>query len=116
MMYCNEENRRKFWIKRVPFILLAITAGILLFGWLVMLLWNYTLPYVFGVAAITFWQALGILVLAKILFGGFRCGHGHGHMWYNHEFRNKWMHLSPEEREKMKEEWRSRCRTRVPEE
>lgn len=75
-----------------------------------MLLWNALLPAVLGVSAITFWQALGILVLSKILFGGFHGGHGHHkshHGW--HDSHGKWMHLSPEEREKLKAEWRSRC-------
>ena len=72
-----------------------------------MLLWNALLPAVIGVATITFWQALGILVLAKILFGGFS---GHGHQRSHHRGgHEKWMHLTPEQREKMKKEWKSRC-------
>ena len=75
-----------------------------------MLLWNALLPAVLGVSTITFWQAIGILVLSKILFGGFSGGHGHHrHHGHRHDWNGKWMHLSPEEREKMKSEWRSRC-------
>jgi len=110
MMCCGQERGKSFWIKRALFIPLAIAAGIFIFGGVVMLLWNGILPAILGIGTITFWQAIGILVLSKILFGGFGGGHGHpryhggGHMW-----REKWMHLSPEEREKMKAEWRSRC-------
>lgn len=113
-MMCYNENRGKnFWIKRAVFIPIAIAAGVFIFGSLVMLLWNSILPAVFGITTITFWQALGILVLSKILFGGFRSGHGHGHS--GHDWKARHMHLSPEDREKMKEEWKNRCCTR-PEE
>lgn len=112
MMCCGHERSRGFWIKRAIFIPIAIVAGVFIFGSVVMLLWNALLPAVLGVSTITFWQALGILVLSKILFGGFG-GHGghhrphhyHGH----HEMRAKMMHMTPEEREKMKSEWKHRC-------
>jgi Ca2+/H+ antiporter, TMEM165/GDT1 family len=107
MMCCSENRGRKFWIKRAIFIPLAIVAGVFIFGSLVMYLWNSILPAVLGVSVITFWQALGILVLSKILFGGFRGGHGHMHK--GHEMHSRWMHMNPEEREKMKAEWRNRC-------
>jgi hypothetical protein len=109
MMWCNENRSKHFWIKRVIFIPIAIAAGVFVFGSLVMFLWNSILPAVLGISTITFWQALGILVLSKILFGGFRSGHGHFHDHAGHHFKGKWMNLSPEEREKMKQEWRSRC-------
>ena len=34
-------------------------------------LWNWLMPAMFGLQTVTFWQALGLLVLSKILFGGF---------------------------------------------
>jgi hypothetical protein len=109
MMCYSEKRGKSFWIKRAIFIPIAIAAGVFVFGSLVMFLWNSILPVVFGISAITFWQALGILVLSKILIGGF---HGHrGHHHSAHDWHSKRMHLSPEEREKMKEEWRSRCST-----
>lgn len=45
-----------------------------LFGIVVKLLWNWLMPALFGLGVISFWQAFGIVLLAKILFGG----HGHG--------------------------------------
>jgi hypothetical protein len=116
MMYCNENRSNYFWIKRAIFIPIAIAAGIFIFGSLVMFLWNSILPVVFGISTITFWQALGILVLSRILFGGFKGGHGHCHSHTGHHWNGKWMHLSPEERKKMKEEWRNRCSTQPKEE
>ena len=110
MMCCGQERGKHFWLKRVIIIPIAIAAGVFVFGSVVMLLWNGILPAVLGVSTITFWQALGILVLSKILFGGFGGGQGH-HKWHGEEpaWKGKWMHLSPEEREKMKEEWHNRC-------
>ncbi len=109
-MFHGQERGKGFWIKRAIFIPIAIAAGVFIFGSAVMLLWNNILPAVFGIGTITFWQAIGILILSKILFGGFRGGHGH-HRCHGHEhFKSaRWMHLTPEEREKMKEEWRGRC-------
>ena len=62
-------RRRGWWyLLGVPFILIFLAVGSLV----VMLLWNALLPAIFGLKAITFLQALGLLVLSKILFGGFR--------------------------------------------
>ena len=110
MNCCGQERRRGSWIKYAILIPIAIAAGVFVFGSIVMLLWNALLPAVLGVGTITFWQALGILILSKILFGGFGGGHGHNrHHGGRHGWHGKWMHMSPEEREKMKAEWKSRC-------
>ena len=67
-------------------------------GLVVMLLWNATLPAALGIASITFMQAVGILLLARILFGGLG---GLGHRLFHHDFalHNRWRDLKPEERE-----------------
>ena len=63
--------------KKTIWILVAVLAppGLALFvflvGKLVMSLWNWLLPPLFGLPAITFWQGLGLLLLCRILFGGF---------------------------------------------
>lgn len=49
---------------------------IFLFGWIVMLLWNWLMPEIFGLAQITYWQGWGLLVLSSILFKGFPSGGG----------------------------------------
>ncbi|MBK6633344.1 MAG: hypothetical protein IPG38_02580 [Chitinophagaceae bacterium] len=67
---------KKFWIKKGLMILVFGSIAILVFGFVVMSLWNAILPAVLGVKAISFIQALGILLLSKILFGGFRGGCG----------------------------------------
>lgn len=98
-------NERKVGI----FILIAIVA-ITAFTFIVMMLWNAILPSVLNVSAITFWQALGILLLSKILFGGFRGGgwHRRRQQW-KQNMENKLANMTPEEREKFKQEWQYRC-------
>lgn len=110
----GKERGRNFWIKRAIFIPIAVAAGIFIFGSVVMLLWNGLLPAILGVKTISFWQAIGILVLSKILFGGFGGRHGHhkchGH-GPQHHWHGRWMdHLTPEQREMMKSEWQGRCK------
>ena len=65
---------KRFWIKKGLMILVFGTIAILAFGFITMSLWNALLPAILGVKAITFLQALGILLLSKILFGGFGGG------------------------------------------
>ena len=54
----------------VLFFGILITAFIALFGLVFQYLWNWLMPDIFGLITITYWQAIGLLILAKILFGG----------------------------------------------
>ena len=69
----NEKQRRKLirviWI--TPLVILGIVLFVFIGGIIVMELWNRLLPPLFNLPAISFWQALGILLLCRILFGGF---------------------------------------------
>lgn len=58
------------------------------FGWLVMILWNHLMPSLFGLTVITYWQSVGLLVLAKLLFGGFGHPGGHPHRTHPHHFKS----------------------------
>ncbi|MFZ1369522.1 MAG: hypothetical protein WAR78_04025 [Ferruginibacter sp.] len=101
---------KKFWIKKGLMILVFGSIAILVFGFVVMSLWNAILPAVLGVKAISFIQALGILLLSKILFGGFRGGCGgrqRSGRWM--DMKQKFAGMTPEEREKFKAEWKNRC-------
>ncbi len=102
--------KRSFWIRKVAGFVLMGAAAILFFTFIVMTLWNNILSQVLDVRTINFGQALGILILSKILFGGFRGGgwRGGGRYW-NSEMRKKWQSMSPEEKEKFKQDWRNRC-------
>ena len=84
------------WKFLMPIGFLAIAAG---FSAVVMLLWNWLMPTIFGLTAICFWQALGLLILCRILFGGI--GWKHRFWGMNHHHRNpireKWLKMTPEE-------------------
>ena len=101
--------KRGYWARRVALFILFAAIAIFVFGGVVMLLWNNVLAQVTHVSTITFIQALGILVLAKILFGGFRGGWGSRRYYWKQRMRDKWNNMTPEEREKFKQEWQKRC-------
>lgn len=98
-------------MRRVLRVLKFAAIAVLLItiaGFVVMRLWNWLTPPLFGWHAITFWQALGILVLSKILFGGFRGGRG-PHMYWRGRMMERWAQMTPEEREKFRQSMRGRC-------
>ena len=100
---------KRFRIRKIiGFILLGI-MGLFIFSAVVMLLWNNLLTSLFHWRLITLWEAMGLLVLCKLLFGGFRGGGwGHHPSWRN-RMNQKWMNMTPEEKEKFKQEWKNRC-------
>ena len=93
-------------MRKVAGIICMVIVGVLVFGSIVMLLWNALMPAIFHLPLISFWQALGLLLLAKILFSGFRGGPRPE--WKN-KMKQRWMNMTPEEREKFKQEWSQRC-------
>jgi Ca2+/H+ antiporter, TMEM165/GDT1 family len=101
---------KKFWIKKGLMFLVIFIAAVTAFGFIVMGLWNAILPAVLGVKVISFWQALGILALSKILFGGFGGrGHWRGSPAWKEKMKQRWDKMTPDEREKFKAEWKNRC-------
>lgn len=105
----------------IAFCVAAFAIGI---TFVVMQLWNWLMPDLFSLTTITFWQALGLLVLSRILFGSFKfgkgrgchCGHG-GHHGGGHWFKNKMRkrfegkleNMTPEEREKFRKNFLWSC-------
>ena len=88
-------------------IVLVIAAAL---GAVVMLLWNAVLPALFdGSRSIDYWHALGLLVLCRILFGGFR-GRGAG---FDRERWQKWQSMSKEERAQFRQGRAASCRPRA---
>jgi hypothetical protein len=80
-------------------------------GWVVMSLWNWIVPGLFdGIHTLTYWRALGLLILSRLLFGGFR-GRGPGGWRERREWR-RWESMTPQEREKFKARRESFCRSR----
>lgn len=87
------------------FFLLAIV----LFPLVVMLLWNALLPDLFGFSEVNYWQALGLLILAKILFGfGFGGGRGKHRHWKT-KWKMRWENMSAEERAHYKQKYARWC-------
>lgn len=104
---------KRFWIlKGLKFLALA-PLFILLVGWVVMSLWNWLMPVIFGLTVISFWQALGLLILSKILLGGFHGGGGRH--WqdkrehWKQKIGDRWEKMTPEERIKFRQQWQNRC-------
>ena len=93
-------------IRRALRFVIWIAIAVAVFGFVVMGLWNWLMPVLFGWKLIGFWQAVGLVVLSRILFGGF---HGHGRMGWRHRMRERWEQMTPEEREKFREGLRTRC-------
>ena len=91
-----------------PLAILGIFLFIAIGGEIVLQLWNWLLPPLFGWRQITFWQALGLLVLCRILFGGLG-----RHGFYRSNFRRRMEercgHMTPEERERFRQGIRGRC-------
>jgi hypothetical protein len=89
---------------------LAVAAFIWIGGQVVMHLWNWNLPAIFGWKAITFWQAIGLFALCRILFGdlGMRVRGPHRpYLW--RRVSGRWERLTPEERDALRRKWASRC-------
>jgi hypothetical protein len=105
-------HRRRFWM--VPLILIAV----LLKTAIMMFLWNKLVPDLFHGPVLTYWHALGLMILVKLLVGfggGFgRFGHHrhfgpHNHFRRHRHMKNFWKGLSDEERQRLREELRRRC-------
>jgi hypothetical protein len=87
-------------------LLLPLVAAALGFG--VMALWNGLLPPLFGLKPIHFWQALGLLVLSRLLFGGFHRRSGPPSFRHRQRLIQRWESMTPEERERFKQGFRGR--------
>lgn len=95
-------RKRLLWI--APMAILGMVIFTWIGGELVKLLWNWLLPTLFGWPQITFWQAIGLLVLCRILFGGFRLGgHGSRRSRLRRRMEERWEHMTPEERERLRQ-------------
>jgi hypothetical protein len=109
--------RKMWWLRGLKFALLAVLA-IGLIGAVVMTLWNALLPVLFGWPTIGFWQALGLLLLSKILFGSFRGGRG-ARMHWRARMAERWAQMSEDERAQFRAGLGHRCgakgaRTQAP--
>lgn len=99
------------WVLKSIKILVMMVFFVVVMGSMVMWLWNGLMPHLFNLPYITFGQAIGLLVLSRILSGGFRLGIvGESEHWeQKRQIWEKWSSMTAEERQKWKEDWRSRC-------
>jgi hypothetical protein len=88
-------NNRVRGLKFLTFVILMLAVS----GLVVMYLWNWLVPSIFGLQPITFWQAIGLLLLSRIFFGGFR-GRPGGRGRHRRHFLRRWAGMTPEERER----------------
>jgi len=99
-------------VKGAALLALAI-AAIALLSLVVMSLWNWLVPSLFRGPALQYWQAVGLLLLSRILFGSLRGRSGwHGH-WRARMWRERWASMTPQERERFRERFQHRCGHRV---
>jgi hypothetical protein len=98
---------------RVHRIVKVVIIGVLavgVFGLLVMALWNWLMPSLFGLARIGFWQALGLFLLSKLLFCGFQGGHSRHPRDWRRRMAERWARMTPEQREKFRQGLRENLR------
>lgn len=101
-------HKTRFRAKMIFIPILAVGA-LALISYVVMLLWNALMPVIFHLTVITYWQALGLLILSKILFGFGKGGPRGGAPWIRHRMKERWRNMSPEEQERFREQWREKC-------
>jgi hypothetical protein len=91
-------------------MLVMVAAVSVLLGFVVEHLWNWLMPGIFGVRTITYWQAVGLFFLSKLLLGGFPRGggRGRGERGWKRRMEKRWEGMSEEEREKLRAGMRGR--------
>lgn len=105
--------RRPFPRKLRFFFPLFFLLVFLALGGIVYKLWNAVLVEVVAVKTITYWQAVGLLILSRILLGGFRFGpSGRFSAGGPGQWREKWRTMNDDERARIRSEWKRRCESR----
>ena len=99
---------RRHWLARgLRFVVFAVVA-VAVASAVVMALWNWVMPATFGLPALTLGRAFALLVLSRLLLGGFSNGMGRRMHW-RHRMRERWEQMTPEEREKFRAGMQGRC-------
>lgn len=105
----RRDQVRRFRMWKVLKIIVLVSLALLVFGFVTEHLWNWLMPVIFGLKTITFLQALGLVVLSKILLGGIhKHGPGGGRRGWKRHMEERWAQMSPEERERFKAGMRER--------
>lgn len=89
-------------------VLAIVAVALTVFGFVTMELWNWLMPAIFRLPVISFGQAIGLVALSKILLGGFHAPWG-GRRHWKERMAERWMEMTPEERERFQAGMRGRC-------
>ena len=96
---------KRIWIFRAVKFAAVAAVAVSVVSFAVMSLWNNLVPPVFGWHELTIAQAFGLLVLSRLLFGGFRgCG---GH--WKGRFTERWAQMTPEQQAQFRQGMQHRC-------
>jgi hypothetical protein len=101
-----------WWLGKIGKGIVFAAVALVVFGFVVMSLWNAIIPDLFHGPVIAFWQAVGLLLLSHLLLRGWapwRYGNGWRHDRWKRKFEEKLAAMTPEEQEKFKAEWKRRC-------
>jgi hypothetical protein len=102
--------KKNWMLKGLKIVFIVVLAGAVV-GLVIEGLWNWLMPSLFGLHQVTFWQALGLLVFCKLLFGGFHRHSSHRRCW-KRGVKERLENMAPEEREKFREIMRECCSRR----
>ncbi|MDJ0364511.1 hypothetical protein QMK33_05055 [Hymenobacter sp. H14-R3] len=103
---------RSFWLKKAAKFVFFAALFVVVAVFATMSLWNWLMPMIFHLPALNFWQTLGLVVLSRILTGGFgRGGQGGRSRWaaWKRQTQERLEAFSPAEREKFRQQMRNRC-------
>lgn len=107
-----DTSNNKLCRKRKCFFMPLLIIGLFAISAVVMLLWNWIIPSISNLSLLTYWQAMGLFILCKILFGGFRFRRHHRGFRSMHECHTdkheRFMEMSEEEKQQFRNQWKSR--------
>lgn len=107
-----EPTNQPQWRRRRFFFFPLLVIGFFIVSAIVMLLWNSIIPSISTLLPLTYWQAMGLFVLSRILFSGFRFRRNHNRMHHhfnNFGFKDRFMNMTEEEKQQFKNQWKKRC-------
>ena len=99
---------KRIWAAGIAAFLAMAAAVFVVVTAVVMQLWNWLIPGLFGTHAIDFWQAAGLLLLVRLLVGRLRGPWGWRSHWRS-RMRGRWESMSEEDRERFRRGMRQRC-------
>jgi hypothetical protein len=94
-------------LAHVSRVVVTVIVAFVVFGFATMQLWNWLMPAIFGLRTISFLQAVGLVLLSKILLSG--GGPWAGRRRWRQHMEERWAQMTPEERERFRAGMQGRC-------